>query len=722
MVLRRVGILFEAQGTARSASAFGLVSQSLDRVADRAQNASRELDLFVIKSVGQRMVQGGKAAARVFGSFVNEAGKVESSLTRLGFLGEEATAIDQFRTKTEQLTRVLPTSTDEFLRVSTTMRQAGFQIGKVNLQSEALTSTLAKATKSAIALAFVTNQDVRKASDELAQLIKNFKEEDNIENFTSTVAVLGSNMTATAEFIQRAGIRASSFGKAIGLTTPGILAISGQLKSMGVFGRQAGNSLIELFDRLSDPRRFAAIDRFLGQTQGTFKEAFEKDATKALFSLFKAAQDVGSGLDKETKVRDFFSDLNINNNLAEVAFRNLRDGADDMTRVLGLAASQYSETNAEALFLNKALDEQSNTWQGLTAIVSGNVATMAAQFGDILLPTFKSMIQFVDGIVVGLIEWTRQNEGMAQFLLITIGLGSAILFLFGSFVVLSASLGFAALGMANLAASMGITTTGMGIMSITGAILRTTLISLSQAALRVFLAFLKFPFILGKVAIQFALNAFWAAKMWLAVLGPIGLIIAGVVLAIGIFALFNDKVQFVLKGIANLIIMLINLWLKWVNLIIEGVNLINPFRDIPGIPEIPLFDLKKKSDDDSGDDSAAATVANAPALAKGGILTRPTFAHVAEKEPEAVIPLSKLARLMGAGGEMGSSRKAFGEIQTAQQPETHSDLPGLALPNMTIPITLMMKDKVVAEAVAEVSEEDLRDALDAPETATTGIG
>ena len=51
------------------------------------------------------------------------------------------------------------------------------------------------------------------------------------------------------------------------------------------------------------------------------------------------------------------------------------------------------------------------------------------------------------------------------------------------------------------------------------------------------------------------------------------------------------------------------------------------------------------------------TIGRIPFLAEGGIVTRPTLAHIGEREPEAVIPLSQLGRYGGGGG--GGGKKTY---------------------------------------------------------------
>ena len=91
---------------------------------------------------------------------------------------------------------------------------------------------------------------------------------------------------------------------------------------------------------------------------------------------------------------------------------------------------------------------------------------------------------------------------------------------------------------------------------------------------------------------------------------------------------FNGTVSF-LKSVINQIIGVINGATGGVNKLIEGVNKV-PGVDFPRIPAIPK-------------------------LAAGGIITAPTLAMVGEgREPEAVLPLSKLERLINVNSTPAS--------------------------------------------------------------------
>ena len=85
-----------------------------------------------------------------------------------------------------------------------------------------------------------------------------------------------------------------------------------------------------------------------------------------------------------------------------------------------------------------------------------------------------------------------------------------------------------------------------------------------------------------------------------------------------------DVLISVIKGMLNTIISFVNKAISGLNTVIQGAN------KVPGVT-IP-------------------TIPNIPALADGGIVTKPTLALIGEAGPEAVIPLGKKAGAFGGGG------------------------------------------------------------------------
>ena len=135
-------------------------------------------------------------------------------------------------------------------------------------------------------------------------------------------------------------------------------------------------------------------------------------------------------------------------------------------------------------------------------------------------------------------------------------------------------------------------------------------------------------------------------------LNPAVLITAGIV-ALGValvmaykkFDTFRAVVNAVINQVASNFEFMANAFITMINVVIKGINLIKPGKDIGSLGQISLGRL-------GGDASAAAGGANPAgldykAMATGGIVRSPTFALIGEAGPEAVIPLDKMG---GMGG------------------------------------------------------------------------
>ena len=134
-------------------------------------------------------------------------------------------------------------------------------------------------------------------------------------------------------------------------------------------------------------------------------------------------------------------------------------------------------------------------------------------------------------------------------------------------------------------------------------------------------------------------------------LNPAVLITAGIV-ALGValvmaykrFDTFRTVVNAVVNQVARNFEFMANAFITMINVVIKGINLIKPGKDIGTLGQVSLGRM--------GGGDAAAGGANPAgldykAMATGGIVTSPTFALIGEAGPEAVIPLSKMGSMGG---------------------------------------------------------------------------
>ena len=132
-------------------------------------------------------------------------------------------------------------------------------------------------------------------------------------------------------------------------------------------------------------------------------------------------------------------------------------------------------------------------------------------------------------------------------------------------------------------------------------------------------------------------------------LNPVVLITAGIV-ALGValvvaykkFDTFGSVVRTVVNGVATYFEFMANAYIKMINLVIRGINLIKPGKDIGTLGSVSFGRLGGDGGDGGGNTGSARGF---EAMATGGIVTSPTMALIGEAGPEAVIPLNKAGGL-----------------------------------------------------------------------------
>ena len=138
-----------------------------------------------------------------------------------------------------------------------------------------------------------------------------------------------------------------------------------------------------------------------------------------------------------------------------------------------------------------------------------------------------------------------------------------------------------------------------------------------------------------------AVNIAMALNPFTLIAAGIALLVVGLVAAYNKFETFRTVVQFVVNAIVGYLEFMANGWVKAINLIIRGINIVKPGKDIQKLGEVSFGRLGANNKADGGGVGLAV-----PAMANGGIVTSPTLALIGEAGPEAVVPLNR-ANSMG---------------------------------------------------------------------------
>jgi len=158
-------------------------------------------------------------------------------------------------------------------------------------------------------------------------------------------------------------------------------------------------------------------------------------------------------------------------------------------------------------------------------------------------------------------------------------------------------------------------------------------------------AFVAIAGAIGGVALAItAVNIAMALNPFSAIAAGIALLVAGVVVAYNKFEGFRNVVRNVVNGIASYFEFMVNAWITAINVVIRGINLVKPGKDIVSLSKVsfgPVIGAEGRGPS-GADKSRLDTI---PAMAAGGIVNSATLALIGERGPEAVIPLDRLGAM-----------------------------------------------------------------------------
>lgn len=145
-----------------------------------------------------------------------------------------------------------------------------------------------------------------------------------------------------------------------------------------------------------------------------------------------------------------------------------------------------------------------------------------------------------------------------------------------------------------------------------------------------------------------AVNFAMALNPFTAIAAGIAALVVGIVYAYNKFETFRTVVNSVLNGLLAGFEMFVNGYIKGINLIVRGLNLLNPFSDIPSLPTITMPRI--------GGGTAAAV--GSGAAREGGV------GQVLASVPAMPSPAAPLALATsssgGGGGSMSKSKQGLG--------------------------------------------------------------
>lgn len=442
---------------------------------------------------------------------------------------------------------------------------------------------------------------------------------------------------------------AAPVAKAMGVSIEQAAAMAGKLGDAGIQGEMAGTTLRSVLLRLSAPSEKAAVALdALG-----VKTTDANGKMKSFPAILKELNAAMSGMSESARA-NFTKTIFETEAMSGALVLMEQAGSGALDKFIG---SVQDVGSAEAV-----ARKQIDNLNGDVTILISAMQELYLKIYDSVKPALRSFAQLATEIVTKISDWSAENPVLLQKIVAVVGAVSA--FTAAALPMLAAlktaQFMFALIRAPILAAQSAIMAVRMGWLLYTGATTAGTVATKGARAAQI--AFAAAAKIMA--AAQWALNAAMSAN-------PIGLVIAGIaaLIAIGVLLYKNwdtikEKVldlwaafsktfpeaagliKKVFGTVFGVVKMQINTLISIVNTVTSAINKALSKVKIPDW--VPVF----------GGKSFSVNIPKIPQLAEGGIATRSTIANIGEgREPEAVLPLSKLSSMLGgaSGGNISVS-------------------------------------------------------------------
>jgi len=479
--------------------------------------------------------------------------------------------------------------------------------GQAGVARDELLAFAESAAKMGVAFDITAEQ----AGQMMAQWRTAFKmSQKEVNELADQINYLGNTTAASAPKISDIVTKIGPLGEIGGVAAREIVALGATIGSVGIQEEVAATGIKNLVLRLNSGA--SATDRqkkafkSLGLSATKLAKAMQKDASGAILSVIEAL-----GKIPEYKRTAILTDLFGRESVAAIAplITNIDKLRENLQKVGD--ATQYQGS------MEKEFEERSKTTANAIRILANNINILSVNLGSVLLPPLAATAERLSGVSDKIAKWTKAHPKLTKVLV----LGTAGLLAFN---VAVHAMEFAVFsGLAKLAK------------------LYVLFVQYDVAA--------KIAAISTKIfaAAQWLLNAAMSAN-------PIAMLIVAIAgLTAGLVLLYkkSETVRSAMNSLwsimtsgASAVFQAVTNALNWVidkvNWFIDKLNKIKLPSWLPMVGgkgvNIQMIEQIK---------SPAAAPAPVPGHAEGGIFTAPHLAMVAEKGPEAILPLEKLLNI-----------------------------------------------------------------------------
>ncbi len=380
-------------------------NKKIKEIESQLKNSGKAIEEFgaKVQNGGKKVEEAGKKMSAF--SVATGTALITSAKSAIdfedAFTGVEKT-VDGTAEQMEELKQGIRDMAKEIPSTTTEISAVAEAAGQLGIKTEDILSF----TRVMIDLGNSTNLSAEEAASALAKFANVTKmSAKDYDKLGSAIVALGNNFATTEADIVAMATHLAATGELAGLSQSQILSLATAMSSVGIEAEVGGSAMSKLLKKIQLATELGGDDlkdlaKVAGMTSNEFKQAFEKDAVKALIAFISGLNDTKKNGKSAIAI---LNDMDLTEVRLSNTILSLANASDVMTKAVNLGNEAWEDNTALTNEANKRYD----TLKSKITIAINKLKDQAITLGNKLMPSLEKVID-------GFGKWIDKFENLSD--------------------------------------------------------------------------------------------------------------------------------------------------------------------------------------------------------------------------------------------------------------------------------------------------------------------